>query len=50
MNQEDLKTLRKAQQGELDAVLMYQALADTVRDTNDAETFKRLAAEEGHHA
>ena len=50
MNQEDLKTLRKAQQGELDAVLMYQALADTVKDTNDAETFKRLAAEEGHHA
>ena len=46
----DLKTLLKAQQGELDAVLMYNALAETVKDKNDAETFRRLAAEEGHHA
>lgn len=50
INNEDMKTLLKAQQGELDAVLMYNALADVVKDENDAETFRRLAAEEGHHA
>ena len=50
MEQSDLKTFLKAQQGELDAVLMYNALADAVKDRNDAETFRRLAAEEGHHA
>ena len=44
------KTLLKAQQGELDAVLMYNALADAVKDKNDADTFRRLAAEEGGHA
>lgn len=50
MKQTDIKTLLKAQQGELDAVLMYHALADAVKDKRDAETFRRLAAEEGHHA
>ena len=49
-NQNERKTLLRAQQGELDAVLMYQALADAVKDKNDAETFRRLAAEEGRHA
>ena len=39
-----------AQQGELDAVLMYQELAKVVKDPKDAETFKQLAAEEGRHA
>ena len=50
MDRNELQTLRKAQQGELDAVLMYNALAKAVKDKNDAETFRRLAAEEGHHA
>ena len=50
MDQAELKTLLKAQQGELDAVLMYQALAAKVKNQNDAETFRRLAAEEGGHA
>ena len=50
MDQNDLKTLLKAQQGELDAVLMYNALANAAKDPNDAETFRRLAAEEGRHA
>lgn len=50
MEQTDLKTLLKAQQGELDVVLMYNALAKMVKDKNDAETFRRLAAEEGSHA
>lgn len=49
MTTEQFKELRKAQQGELDAVLMYNALADTVTDPADAETFRKLAAEEGRH-
>ena len=50
MDPNELKTLLKAQQGELDAVLMYNALAGAVKDKTDAETFRRLAAEEGRHA
>ena len=44
MEAKDRKTLLKAQQGELDAVLMYRALADTVKSEADAEVFRRLAA------
>ncbi len=44
------KTLRASQQGELDAVMMYNALAKTVKDPADAQTFRTLAAEEGGHA
>ncbi len=50
MDRTDMDTLLKAQQGELDAVLMYNALAKAVKNENDAETFRRLAAEEGRHA
>ena len=50
MDSTELKTLLKAQQGELDAVLMYNALAKAVKNKNDAEVFRRLAAEEGGHA
>lgn len=50
MEQSKQKTLLKSQQGELDAVLMYNALADAVKDKNDAQTFRRLALEEGRHA
>ena len=50
MDRQDMKTLLKAQQGELDAVLMYNALANRVREKEHAETFRRLAAEEGRHA
>ena len=39
-----------AQQGELDAVLMYNELAKKVKDEKDAATFRQLAAEEGRHA
>ena len=49
-SKEDMKILLKSQQGELDVVLMYQALADVVKDKNDAATFRKLASEEGHHA
>ena len=47
---EERKVLLKSQQGELDAVKMYNALAKVVKDSRDAETFRQLAAEEGHHA
>lgn len=47
---EEKKVLLKSQQGELDAVRMYQALAKVVKDPKDAETFRQLAAEEGRHA
>ena len=50
IGKEDMKILLKSQQGELDVVLMYKALADVVKDKEDRETFKKLAAEEGHHA
>lgn len=39
-----------AQQGELDAVLMYNKLSAKVKDAKDAAAFKQLAAEEGRHA
>jgi len=50
ISNDDMKILLKAQQGELDAVLMYNALADVVKDKNDAEIFRKLASEEGRHA
>ena len=50
MKNTDTEILLKSQQGELDAVLMYHALADTVKDPEDQKVFRRLAAEEGHHA
>lgn len=45
-----MEVLLKSQQGELDAVPMYNALAKVVRDEKDSATFKQLSAEEGHHA
>ncbi len=44
------KTLLASQQGELDAVLMYQTLAKAVKDPHDAGTLRALAADEGSHA
>lgn len=46
----EMKVLLKSQQGEVDAVPMYLALAEVVKDEKDARTFRQLAAEEGHHA
>ena len=45
-----MKALLYAQQGELDAVAMYNALAKKAKDPKDAATFKQLASEEGRHA
>ena len=50
ISKEERKILLKAQQGELDAVKMFNALAKTVTDAKDAEVFRQLAAEEGKHA
>lgn len=50
MTEAERKMVLKAQQGELDAVLMYNALAQVAKDSKDAETFRQLAADEGRHA
>lgn len=50
MTENEMNTLLKAQQGELDAVLMYNALARAVKSPGERETFTRLASEEGRHA
>ena len=50
MNESDLKALLKSQQAELDAVLMYKALAELVEDEFSKEMLSSLAADEGRHA
>ncbi|MBQ9648018.1 MAG: rubrerythrin [Oscillospiraceae bacterium] len=50
MIDEKTKALLKSQQGELDAVLMYQRLAEVVTDERDAKVFRALANEEWRHA
>lgn len=50
MTSKQRKELLKAQQGELDAVLMYNALADKVKLQKDKNAFWQLALEEGRHA
>lgn len=50
ISKSEMKTLLRSQQGELNVVLMYKGLSNVVKDTKDAETFRKLAAEEGHHA
>lgn len=50
MTDKQMKALLYAQQGELDAVAMYNALAKKAKDPKDAAAFKQLAAEEGRHA
>ena len=42
--------LIRSQQGELNAVLMYQRLAKVVKTDKERETFLQLAKEEGRHA
>ncbi len=46
----EMERLLRSQQGELDGAAMYLALADVVKDEKDAETFRKLAADEGRHA
>ncbi len=42
--------LLRSQQGELNAVLMYQRLAKVVKTDKERETFLQLAKEEGRHS
>ena len=49
MTEKEMKVLIKSQQGEIDAVLMYQALARVAKNKHDSEVFLKLASEEGHH-
>ncbi len=50
MTEKERKFLLKSQQGEMNAVLAYKALADKVKRPEEAAAFRKLAAEEGHHA
>ncbi|BBF43709.1 nodulin 21-related protein [Lachnospiraceae bacterium KM106-2] len=45
-----MKALLKAQQGEMDAVLLYQKLARLTKDEHAKEQFLQIASDEGKHA
>lgn len=47
---EEKKQLLKAQQGELNAVLIYRKLGELVKDELHKETFLKVAEDEGKHA
>ena len=49
MKQEQFKELLRSQQGELNAVLMYQRLAKVVKTEKERDAFLQLAKEEGRH-
>ena len=50
ITEEKMNILIESQQGELDGVETYLRMAEAVSNQTDAETFKRLAADEGRHA
>lgn len=50
MSKEKLNPLVIFQQSEIDAVVMYQKLAETVNEERMKEIFKKAAADEGRHA
>lgn len=50
MTQKQLNELLRSQQGELNAVLMYQRLAKVVKTDKERDAFLQLAKEEGRHA
>ena len=50
MKQEQFKELLRSQQGELNAVLMYQRLAKVVKTEKERDAFLQLAKEEDRHA
>ena len=47
ISQEEMRVLLKSQQGELEGVIMYRALADVVKDPKDRETFSSLRSKKG---
>ncbi len=50
LTKEQLAACLKAQQGEVDAVAMYERLAEQARDEADKKAFTRLASDEARHA
>ena len=50
MDDKTLKTLLNAQQGELDAVLMYQKIAKKIKDDEIKAVILDAAKDEGRHA
>lgn len=50
MTQEQKKKLLKAQQGELDAVILYRKLAEVSENEEVKEMLLKIAADEGKHA
>ncbi len=50
MNEREKGQLLKAQQGELDAVLLYNALAKRAKNPEAKLKFKEVASDEGKHA
>jgi len=50
MTAEQKEKLVKSQQGELNAVLIYQNLAKITKHKNGKEVFSEIAADEGRHA
>ncbi len=50
MTEKQKEVILKSQQGELDAVVMYQKLAKKMKNETIKETLLQLAAEEGRHA
>jgi rubrerythrin len=44
------RQLSKAQQGELDAVLLYRSLAELVKTPEEKQVFLKIASDEGKHA
>lgn len=50
MTAEQKRKLLKAQQGELDAVILYKNLAKIVKNNDLKNKFLKIASDEGHHA
>ena len=50
MNEQKIKQLIQFQQGELDAVVLYQQLAKVMKDSESTSLFLQIAADEGGHA
>lgn len=50
ISMDQMNSLAAAQQGEEDAVYMYEQLAKVVRDEADREAFLRLAGDEKRHS
>ena len=50
MTGKEKKQLIKAQQGELDAVILYRKLAELTSETKNKALFLKIASDEGKHA